>query len=85
MLGQALFSAALFVASVRAHGYVANVTIGGEVYSGWIPEVDPYLSPTPERIVRKIPGNGESEHGRVFLIIPHIYQIGPVTDLSLIE
>ncbi|KIY72566.1 lytic polysaccharide monooxygenase [Cylindrobasidium torrendii FP15055 ss-10] len=43
---------------VAGHGYVQQLTVDGTSYSGWIPEVDPYLSPEPERIVRKIPGNG---------------------------
>lgn len=51
---------AVLASTVLGHGYVANVTIDGDVYPGWDPNVDPYLSPTPERIVRQIPGNGWS-------------------------
>ncbi|KAK6352834.1 Esterase/lipase/thioesterase [Orbilia brochopaga] len=43
---------------VSAHGYVDPAVINGVTYPGWNPNVDPYLSPTPQRIFRKIPGNG---------------------------
>ena len=33
----------LFFPSVEGHGYVATVTIGGKVYPGWDPNVDPYV------------------------------------------
>lgn len=40
------------VASVAAHGYVQQLTIGGLKYTGYLPYTDPYYSPPPERIVR---------------------------------
>lgn len=48
----------LFFASVEGHGYVATVTIGGKVYPGWDPNVDPYADPIPSRVIRKIPDDG---------------------------
>ncbi|KAF8324074.1 glycoside hydrolase [Clavulina sp. PMI_390] len=44
--------------SVFGHGYVQQATLGSTVWPGWNPNVDPYLSPTPQRIFRPIPGNG---------------------------
>lgn len=44
--------------TVLGHGYVQQATLGSTVWPGWNPNVDPYLSPTPGRIFRKIPGNG---------------------------
>lgn len=44
--------------SVRAHGYVQDVVIGSTHYTGYLPYSDPYYNPPPERIIRKIPGNG---------------------------
>ena len=43
---------------VSAHGYVEWALINGANQSGWNPNVDPYLSPTPQRIFRPVPGNG---------------------------
>ena len=43
---------------VSAHGYVEWAIINNVNQSGWNPNVDPYLSPTPQRIFRPIPGNG---------------------------
>uniref|UniRef100_A0A1C9ZP88-2 Isoform LPMO9A-1 of AA9 family lytic polysaccharide monooxygenase A n=1 Tax=Gloeophyllum trabeum TaxID=104355 RepID=A0A1C9ZP88-2 len=43
------------------HGYVDQVTIGGQVYTGYQPYQDPYESPVPQRIERAIPGNGPVE------------------------
>ncbi|KAG6915484.1 hypothetical protein DXG01_011315 [Tephrocybe rancida] len=51
-----IFSA--LVASVHGHGYVQEIVVGSTKYPGYNPYVDPYLSPTPDRIVRVIPGNG---------------------------
>ncbi|KAF5353534.1 hypothetical protein D9756_007837 [Leucocoprinus leucothites] len=50
-----LLSAAV---SVLGHGYVQEITNAGNEYSGYLPYSDPYMSPAPQRIVRKIPGNG---------------------------
>ncbi|KAF9447377.1 lytic polysaccharide monooxygenase [Macrolepiota fuliginosa MF-IS2] len=46
------------VASVNAHGYVQEVVNAGTTYPGYNPNTDPYYNPPPQRIVRKIPGNG---------------------------
>ena len=46
------------VTSVNAHGYVQEVAIGNTKYSGYLPYSDPYRNPVPQRIIRKIPGNG---------------------------
>lgn len=43
---------------VAAHGYVQDVVVGSTHYTGYLPYTDPYYSPPPERIIRKIPGNG---------------------------
>ena len=56
----ALSLPALFVTSVRAHGYVQDVVVGSTHYTGYLPYSDPYYNPPPQRIIRKIPGNGMS-------------------------
>ncbi|EIW63682.1 uncharacterized protein TRAVEDRAFT_34449 [Trametes versicolor FP-101664 SS1] len=43
---------------VNAHGYIHTYEIGGTSYSGWLPFSDPYESPVPSRIERKIPSDG---------------------------
>ncbi|KAK4247120.1 family 61 putative glycoside hydrolase [Corynascus novoguineensis] len=45
-------------ASVSAHGWVDNATIGGQFYQLYQPYQDPYMSDPPERISRKITSNG---------------------------
>ncbi|TFK37297.1 glycoside hydrolase family 61 protein [Crucibulum laeve] len=45
-------------ASVHGHGYVQEITAGSTKYTGYLPYQDPYYNPVPQRIVRKIPGNG---------------------------
>lgn len=57
-----LAAASAFAPLVAGHGYVTEATIGGVVYPGMNPYVDPYMSPTPQRIFRKIPGNGPVEN-----------------------
>ncbi|KAG5636056.1 hypothetical protein H0H81_009227 [Sphagnurus paluster] len=54
----------LFAAStsVNAHGYVQEVTLGTTKYTGYLPYSDPYWNPTPQRIIRKIPGSGQLLH-----------------------
>ncbi|KAK7742956.1 hypothetical protein SLS63_000524 [Diaporthe eres] len=47
-----------FAASVAAHGYVDNGTIGGTSYQFYQPYTDPYYSTPPQRISRAIQGNG---------------------------
>lgn len=51
----------LFAAQVYAHGYVQEVTLGSTKYTGYLPYSDPYYSTPPQRIIRKIPGNGPVE------------------------
>lgn len=56
-----LLSTAALVASVAAHGYVSNATIGGVSYEFYQPYTDPYTSPLPDRVSRPIQGNGPVE------------------------
>ncbi|KAK2623981.1 hypothetical protein QTJ16_006615 [Diplocarpon rosae] len=49
---------AALAATVSAHGYVDNATIGGTLYSGYQINSDPYSNPIPERIFRPVSGNG---------------------------
>lgn len=44
-----------------AHGIVDTASIGGETYTFYQPYKDPYTSPAPDRISRKIEGNGPVE------------------------
>jgi len=46
------------ISSALAHGYVTSVLAGGTNYTGYMPYQDPYATPTPQRIIRKVPGNG---------------------------
>ncbi|KAF8639584.1 hypothetical protein AX17_001485 [Amanita inopinata Kibby_2008] len=43
---------------VMCHGFVHYVVAGGQTYPGWNPFVDPYASPPPNRIVRKVLSDG---------------------------
>ncbi|KAF4573492.1 Lytic polysaccharide monooxygenase AA9 [Pleurotus pulmonarius] len=60
MMKIALGLAALFATlnTVVGHGYVQEITSGSSSYTGYLPYSDPYYNPPPQRIVRKIPGNG---------------------------
>ncbi|RDX55149.1 hypothetical protein OH76DRAFT_1339695 [Lentinus brumalis] len=63
MMFSSISLAALAVAlvapsAVNAHGYVQDLTVDGKSYSGWLPFTDPYASPVPKRIVRKVPDDG---------------------------
>ncbi|KAF9261007.1 glycoside hydrolase family 61 protein F [Marasmius fiardii PR-910] len=49
------------ISSVQGHGYVQQITANGKNYSGWLPFNDPYVTPIPQRIVRKFPDNGPVE------------------------
>ncbi|EKM83378.1 hypothetical protein AGABI1DRAFT_123712 [Agaricus bisporus var. burnettii JB137-S8] len=49
------------ISRVDAHGYVQEITLGSTKYTGYLPYSDPYYNPPPQRIVRKIPGNGPVE------------------------
>ncbi|KDR72253.1 hypothetical protein GALMADRAFT_229076 [Galerina marginata CBS 339.88] len=44
--------------SVQGHGYVQDIVSGSTHFTGYLPYQDPYYNPPPQRIVRKIPGNG---------------------------
>ncbi|KAF8990714.1 glycoside hydrolase family 61 protein F [Cyathus striatus] len=46
------------IAPAQGHGYVQEITLASTDYSGYLPYSDPYYNPVPDRIVRKIPGNG---------------------------
>ncbi|KAF9048957.1 glycoside hydrolase family 61 protein F [Panaeolus papilionaceus] len=58
-----LFSAVLssLTTLVAGHGYVQEVTLGSAKYTGYLPYQDPYYNPPPQRIIRKVPGNGPVE------------------------
>ncbi|KAG7098825.1 hypothetical protein E1B28_000729 [Marasmius oreades] len=43
---------------VLAHGFVHTVTIGGQEYPGWNPFSDPYLTPPPSRVIRRVQSDG---------------------------
>ncbi|QRW11606.1 glycoside hydrolase family 61 protein [Ceratobasidium sp. AG-Ba] len=45
------------ISGAVGHGYVQEIVTSGGTYSGFLPWSDPYYPVTPERIVRKIPGN----------------------------
>ncbi|KAI0329410.1 hypothetical protein GY45DRAFT_1253005 [Cubamyces sp. BRFM 1775] len=44
--------------AVSAHGFVHSYLIDGKNYTAWLPFTDPYESPVPARIERKIPDDG---------------------------
>ncbi|KAB5588934.1 hypothetical protein CTheo_7622 [Ceratobasidium theobromae] len=46
------------VSSVRAHGYVQTVNIAGQTFQGWHPFEDPYASPVPTTVMRKVADDG---------------------------
>ncbi|KAJ3053477.1 Esterase/lipase/thioesterase [Rhizophlyctis rosea] len=46
------------IASVFAHGIVSEATLDGKTYPGWNFNSDNYIQPPPQRIFRKVPGNG---------------------------
>lgn len=48
-------------ALAAAHGFVDTAEIGGETYTFYQPYQDPYSSPKPDRISRRIEGNGPVE------------------------
>ncbi|KAI5807743.1 glycoside hydrolase family 61 protein F [Peziza echinospora] len=57
----ALTAIVLNASGVFGHGYVQSAVIGGQTYSGYLPYSDPYYSTPPQRIFRKIAGNGPVE------------------------
>ncbi|KAG8782756.1 hypothetical protein FRC12_020465 [Ceratobasidium sp. 428] len=46
------------ISTVRAHGYVQNITIGGQFYQGFHPFEDLWASPVPQTVVRKVQDDG---------------------------
>ncbi|KAG9121321.1 Esterase/lipase/thioesterase [Ceratobasidium sp. 392] len=59
MLLKSTFALLLAGAStVRAHGYVQSVTIGKKNYQAFHPFEDPYASPVPKTVVRKVADDG---------------------------
>jgi hypothetical protein len=42
--------------TVLGHGFVQEVVTSSGTYTGYLPYSDPYTSPAPERVIRKIPG-----------------------------
>jgi hypothetical protein len=48
-------------AIVAAHGYIDTAIIGGQTYQFYQPYQDPYMNPKPQRISRRIEGNGPVE------------------------
>ncbi|CAA7265680.1 unnamed protein product [Cyclocybe aegerita] len=63
MFKSLLFTAIIsaVVTTVYGHGYVQEIVSGSAKYTGYLPYQDPYMNPAPQRIVRKIPGNGPVE------------------------
>ena len=65
MFALPLFSIAtilsVHISCVNAHGFVQEVVADGTTYAGYLPYEDPYKNPVPDRIIRKIPGNGPVE------------------------
>ncbi|KAF8152575.1 endoglucanase-4 [Crassisporium funariophilum] len=45
-----------------AHGYLASFISNGVTYPGWAPFTDPYQTPVPVRVARKVTDNGPVEN-----------------------
>jgi hypothetical protein len=73
------------IASVAAHGYVQQETVGGTVYTGYLPYQDPYYNPVPQRIIRYEALRSLKHHSLTPCTLRKIPGNGPVTDLSLID
>ena len=58
--------------SVRAHGYVQSVNIGGKDYPGWLPFESPYATPVPQTVERKVADDGPSESYYCFAPVDQI-------------
>ncbi|KAH7335778.1 glycoside hydrolase [Rhizoctonia solani] len=65
--------------TVLGHGYVQEVVTSSGTYTGYLPYSDSYTSPAPERIVRKIPGNGPVEDVTSIDVQCNGYSAGGVT------
>jgi hypothetical protein len=46
------------ISAVSAHGFIKEVTIAGQTYPGWDPNLDPYTGTPTTRVIRKIPNDG---------------------------
>jgi len=46
------------ISGAFAHGFIKEVTIGGQTYPGWDPNLDPYTGTPTSRVIRKIPNDG---------------------------
>ncbi|KAL5507153.1 hypothetical protein ACEPAH_6609 [Sanghuangporus vaninii] len=53
-----VFILSTYTPLASAHGYVQTVVTADTAYPGWNPFSDPYMEPTPERVIRKIPSDG---------------------------
>ncbi|CAE6355446.1 unnamed protein product [Rhizoctonia solani] len=63
MLAQTAFALLSVASSVLAHGNVRELIVSEPqgTFIPWLPYEDQYKNPTPERVSRKIPGNGPIE------------------------
>ncbi|KDN38351.1 hypothetical protein RSAG8_09555, partial [Rhizoctonia solani AG-8 WAC10335] len=63
MLAQTAFALLSVASSVLAHGNVRELIVSEPkgTFIPWLPYSDPYTNPTPERVSRKIAGNGPIE------------------------
>ncbi|KAJ1300462.1 hypothetical protein OPQ81_005277 [Rhizoctonia solani] len=63
MLAKIAFGLLSVASSVLAHGNVVEITVSNPqgTFIPWLPYQDPYKNPAPERVSRKIPGNGPIE------------------------
>lgn len=55
--------------TVLGHGYVQEVVTSSGTYTGYLPYSDPYTSPAPERIIRKIPGKSKISHSLLVILL----------------
>ncbi|CAE6420012.1 unnamed protein product [Rhizoctonia solani] len=63
MLAKTAFALLSVASSVLAHGNVRELIVSEPqgTFIPWLPYEDPYKNPAPERVSRKIPGNGPIE------------------------
>ncbi|KAG8724248.1 Esterase/lipase/thioesterase [Ceratobasidium sp. 395] len=77
-------TAAFFVQSAYAHGYVPWIRInGGTTVPGWNVNTDPYANPTPLRLVRRTPSDSgfvsKPESGDITCSIGNYLPAAPIT------
>ncbi|KAG9119900.1 Esterase/lipase/thioesterase [Ceratobasidium sp. 392] len=77
-------TAAYFVQSAYAHGYVPWLRInGGTVVQGWNVNTDPYTTPAPVRLVRRTPSDSgfvsKPESGDITCSIGNYLPSAPIT------